>query len=301
MTRRLLVALDGSAYARRVLPLAEALARSSGRTLRLVQVVPGLDVRPFGSAEVAMAARRVQHARRRQAELELHELSQYLTNQGLSVEVAVPGGEPGRVLSGLALPEAADAVLISTHGDGGFADLLYGSVSGQVLRGSRIPVLLVAPWAQVSWPVQNRPRILVALDGSPLAERALAAAIDLVRPEQPELFLLSVAASDSQRQTQTAYLACLQPGATTLAECGRPAETIARLATEQDVDLIAMGTHGHGGALRATLGSVAADTLRIADVPLLLVPAAVPVATRERGTGFEPATYYLEGSRSRPG
>ena len=59
---------------------------------------------------------------------------------------------------------------------------------------------------------------------------------------------------------------------------GRPAESIAEYATENDVDLIAIATHGRSGISRWAWGSVADRILRSTCVPVLMVraPGCVP-------------------------
>lgn len=59
---------------------------------------------------------------------------------------------------------------------------------------------------------------------------------------------------------------------------GRPAESIAEYATENEIDLITIATHGRSGVSRWSWGSVADRILRSACVPLLMVraPGCVP-------------------------
>lgn len=59
---------------------------------------------------------------------------------------------------------------------------------------------------------------------------------------------------------------------------GRAAESIAEYATKNDVDLIAIATHGRSGISRWAWGSVADRVLRSACVPILMVraPGCVP-------------------------
>ncbi|MBE7495494.1 MAG: universal stress protein [Verrucomicrobiaceae bacterium] len=52
---------------------------------------------------------------------------------------------------------------------------------------------------------------------------------------------------------------------------GRPAETICRVAAEEDVDAIVIPTHGHSGLARALLGSVAEKVVRHAPCSVLIV------------------------------
>ena len=53
---------------------------------------------------------------------------------------------------------------------------------------------------------------------------------------------------------------------------GDPSRQIGPAASELHVDLIVMGTHGHGALERLLLGSVAERVLRTAPVPVLTVP-----------------------------
>jgi nucleotide-binding universal stress UspA family protein len=59
-----------------------------------------------------------------------------------------------------------------------------------------------------------------------------------------------------------------------------PHAAILRYVRDQDVDLIAMGTHGRTGVERYLLGSVAEKVVRLADVPVLTVPGSDDGATR---------------------
>jgi len=57
----------------------------------------------------------------------------------------------------------------------------------------------------------------------------------------------------------------------TMIQAGQPAETILDVARSDDVDMIAMTTHGRSGIQRFLLGSVADRVVRHAHVPVLLV------------------------------
>jgi nucleotide-binding universal stress UspA family protein len=57
----------------------------------------------------------------------------------------------------------------------------------------------------------------------------------------------------------------------TAVRIGPVAETIVQFAKTNDIDLIAMATHGRTGMARWTLGSVAAQVLREGSTPVFLV------------------------------
>ena len=63
-----------------------------------------------------------------------------------------------------------------------------------------------------------------------------------------------------------------------LIEHGRIVNSIVNVAEDQDVDLIAIASHGRTGLSRALYGSVAAALLYQVDRPLLLIRAAIEPA-----------------------
>ena len=62
---------------------------------------------------------------------------------------------------------------------------------------------------------------------------------------------------------------------------GTPFEQILRTATQNNVDLIVMGTHGRTGLARVMLGSVAERVVRLAPCPVLAVKAAATGTEQE--------------------
>ena len=59
--------------------------------------------------------------------------------------------------------------------------------------------------------------------------------------------------------------------ARTALRTGKPHDEIVLLATDEQADLIVIGTHGRGGLNRAFLGSVADRVVRLAPCPVLTV------------------------------
>lgn len=143
--------------------------------------------------------------------------------------------------------------------------------------------------------------ILVPLDGSDLAERALQPASDLARcfaarlvllrvvtshlvsvsafgPSE-QLYQLSNAVSGHDTTMASEYLAGVSrqrslagiPVDTAVLE-GVPAETIITVAHNKQADLILMSTHGRTGLRRLIYGSVADAVLRASSVPVMLIP-----------------------------
>lgn len=108
---------------------------------------------------------------------------------GVHVTTALLHGAVGEAVVAHAAEIAADLVVMTTHGRGGLSRLWLGSVAEHVIREASRPVLLVrpgeAPSGSIAGPVtrQDFRRVLVALDGSSLAETVLEPAMDAVGSE----------------------------------------------------------------------------------------------------------------------
>src|SRR5690606_27449270 len=74
-----------------------------------------------------------------------------------------------------------DAVVMCTHGRGGWSRFWLGSVAQELVRTLRVPILLTRPHGEdeglADPPPETAPlRVLVTLDGSQYAEQAMALA-----------------------------------------------------------------------------------------------------------------------------
>lgn len=137
--------------------------------------------------------------------------------------------------------------------------------------------------------------ILVAFDGSPLAERALTYAIETF-PDATITTIYVINPNDSVIDAEAGGLpvaedwyenaqeraANIQTTAVDLAaehgrdidtvtEVGRPARTIVDYADDHNVDQIVMGSHGRSGIDRTLLGSVAETVTRRVQIPVTII------------------------------
>jgi nucleotide-binding universal stress UspA family protein len=142
-------------------------------------------------------------------------------------------------------------------------------------------------------------RILVPLDGSPVAERALPAALTLAEKFESQIILLQVldipvptpptshpevtigwvreARQHAYREAES-YLETVQGEldqqgvkTRTLLRDTAPAEDILDVAGAENIDLIIMSSHGRGGLARWTFGSVAEKIVHHSPCPVLLI------------------------------
>lgn len=120
-------------------------------------------------------------------------------------------------------------------------------------------------------------RILVPLDGSEVSRVSLETVLPIAATRNSFVALLHVSAPPDSSPEIPPFLyaaaAELEARATRVSlhvRCGDPAEEILAFAHKEEVDLIAMGTHGRTGFQRWVLGSVTEEVLRKAPVPLLV-------------------------------
>ena len=139
--------------------------------------------------------------------------------------------------------------------------------------------------------------ILVAVDGSPDADRALAQAIDLAESEHTHLTLMTAVAhipasayltpaisaliADTQAEAQAILRRALDrvpedlPVTTILTDQPIRTALISQIKTGHH-DLVAMGSRGRGAVRSALLGSVSHYVLNHSPVPVLVVHADHP-------------------------
>ena len=123
-------------------------------------------------------------------------------------------------------------------------------------------------------------KVIVPLDGSELAQRALPYAKSVSRAFSVPLDL--VRAVDGGAQEAMQYLAAVRDdlrvegfAATATALSGQAAPAVIDRAGADPDGLLVMSTHGRGGLARITLGSVTDRVLHTASNPMLIVRAGI--------------------------
>jgi nucleotide-binding universal stress UspA family protein len=273
---RILVPLDGSAVAEMILPEVRKILRLVDSEIILIRsefpVVA--DVYPSVMFDTALEGARSY----------LQNVADRLSKEGVRTRTIVDLGPAAEFVLRTARQERATLIALATHGRTGAARALMGSVAEQIIRKSAVPVFafrtLPAGPAE-SLPTDERRQvrnILLPLDRSERAIRALDPAADLCRLFGSRLMLLHVLEPDDDKSSAEAYLQAVEARAgsqgivvTSLVERGNVVDEILDVARFHDADLIAMATHGRRGLSRLVTGSVAEGVLRKAYVPVLVI------------------------------
>ena len=143
---RILVPLDGSSRAESVVPLAVRLAQAQRGEVVLVHVVPVPELTEVGPPEAEALDLRERLARRneRVAQEYLDRIRRQLVGQGIAVRgLVLRDGDVRRRLARSIVDEAADLVVLSSHGRSGHADVPHGSIAAYQIAHSTTPLLIV--------------------------------------------------------------------------------------------------------------------------------------------------------------
>jgi nucleotide-binding universal stress UspA family protein len=210
------------------------------------------------------------------------------------VEREVAEGPAASVLVEAA--DGADLLVVGSRGRGGFKGLLLGSVSQECVQHARCPVAISGRPGLAGEDVGSTGRILVGLDGSEGARRALdwasgearlrGARLRLLLAWQFPLGLFSEPGLlvDGETVERLAQIGremldemCQGLGPVLegleverVAVQGPPAAAL--VAGSADADLLVVGTRGHGGFAGLLLGSVSQACAHHAVCPLVVVP-----------------------------
>lgn len=276
----ILVPLDGSTTAERALRIAYAVAERIGAEVVAMRVrthsdddahEPHGDDGDTGESYLRAAVRR-------------------FTDSAPTRLLVVDGDPASQILAAASPPDTM--VCMASHGRTGLTRLVLGSVAEEVVRHAAAPVIVVGPHG-TSVPLRSeRAHLVVCTDGSPAAETVVTPAAslsnllgttcDVIHATPPDedvsLDLLPAPVPIRDRAEGACRRCCellrdADVDASAHLLFGEPAGAVTGHARRTHASFIAVATHGRSGFARATLGSTAADIVRLSPCPVLVVPA----------------------------
>jgi nucleotide-binding universal stress UspA family protein len=142
MFKTILVPLDGSKRAEKILPYVEDLANARESRVVLLQVIE-----PDNSiSEAPMAVYHSQEkteVARKEAKAYLASLAENFRIKGIVATSRVEEGTVAKVILEVAEEEKADLIAMASHGRTGLSRVFYGSVAAGILNQADRPVLLI--------------------------------------------------------------------------------------------------------------------------------------------------------------
>lgn len=286
MIRSIVVALDGSRFAERALPLAAAVAGSAGALIRLARVHLPL---PFSALPGRFDA--VERARRAGEGEYLERVARHPALRGHAVETAVLDGPVVFALRTTGMAQPDTLLLLTSHRRRPFRRALSGNVADALVGTPGVPVLLAGIDREDRTGAFGR--VLVLLDRSEAAERVLYPAVSVEGTVDVEYVLVHV-----ERQPDSARLRPLRAERATwsLKRSARllelaGARVTPRTPTATDVvrgvadmwrpgDLLAMETEARKGLGRLLRGSTADRIVRTLPGAAVLVFSPQPTSKR---------------------
>jgi nucleotide-binding universal stress UspA family protein len=142
--KKVLVPLDGSAYAESILEHVRMMASSCGSPEVILLTV----IEPYSPESYIVPENILEEAHKKamaQARKRLKELATDLSREGISANVEVLDGNPAEAILEYARENAVNLIVLSTHGRTGMTRWALGSNTDRVIRRSPIPILVVSP------------------------------------------------------------------------------------------------------------------------------------------------------------
>lgn len=300
MFRRIVVPLDGSARAEKSLAVAGRLARATGSRVLLLRVV-NVPVTPASGINPPQILLQQVSTRLESARLYLRNAARSPHLERVQVETEAIEGPIAETILEVSDTIGADLIVICSHGHTGALHWPLGSVAHDVVKNGDIPTFVLREHGILPGDAeaQHAPRALIALDGSPYAERIVIPAINLVEAlaghEPAEAHLYAVIGS-LPTDDFTHYLARLADelrlgvlagrNVTVRWSLGLGDDYVAALANAASggdghgpATFVALATHARSGWQRWVNGSVTESLLKATRAPLLLAGPAASTST----------------------
>ena len=300
MYTKILIPLDGSKTAEKVLPYARFLAGSLNLPVELLAVVDIVEMATHISADRARYLDTMIEDSVRNSEQYLKGIARTFPS---GTKCTLEKGKAEQMIIEAASADKGTLVTMATHGRSGINRWLMGSVTEKVLRGATNPLLLVRATEEAkAGGGATLKSIVVPLDGSELAEGVLPAVAELgktlklavvlfraysiptgayaggegyyaVNYEELLTAMRDEAVDYLEKKTEAVKKLGIA-NVSYVAKEGFAADEIISLARKSPDNLIAMCTHGRSGVKRWVLGSVTETVVRHSADPVLVIRAA---------------------------
>jgi nucleotide-binding universal stress UspA family protein len=266
---KILWASDGLKESNIALKYAEFLAIQLHGQVFGLNVIPYLEhILPEYPTEILGWFRKAEHS----AYKRLEGIKEKLRRKGIKFKTIVEKGVPYEKILDVSKKEKADLIVMGKRGYESVEKDPLGSNTIKVLRASQVPILIT----KYSKRKIGIKKILIPIDLHSKSTKVTEYAIDLARLLKAKIYLLYVfELNNYQRFSEKILNAFVAPYVQKIQEIAiglpsqdlviKPKVTVAPnawkgiidFAREEDIDLIAIATHGRKGILRFFLGSIA--------------------------------------------
>ena len=225
-------------------------------------------------------------------EKRLEEVKKGIEELGLEVETRVPIGFAADEIVKLAKSEDISLILIASHGEGIIKKIFLGSTTHNVIRRSPVPVLIEKFKNVKSGDFElvckrKFDKIMVPTDFSECADEVLDMVVKMHTPAR-KIILVSIIESSNdleeleerKKESREKLEEIKEQLKEHQVDCelsvkigeGVASSNIIRIAKDEEVGIIIMGTRGKGFIKDLLLGSTADRVAQRSPIPVLLVP-----------------------------
>lgn len=278
MIKNILFGVDGSAFGEIAREYAIDLALRLDARLEAVHIVDSRMLEfPLVAPQTGCitwnpgAVNGLQQALRTRGEALLRETVARGEQAGIPIATTIEFGHPAQVFA--EIQSRTELVILGRQGEHSkTAPDITGSTMERFVRRADRPCLVTpAAFKPIS-------KILVGVDGSACAARALREAIGLANALHLPLILLTVA--ENEKDTEPAQRISLEAhsiarahncAAAAALATGAPATRLLEKAADMACDLVVIGSHGHGMIYDRLIGGAASHVIARAQTPVMLV------------------------------
>ncbi len=283
MYETILVPTDGSSPANRAIDAAMSIATRTDATVHGVYV---LDLREV-PASIAVDLEQLFSEEGRRALATVEDAGSEAGIQPVTATVKASASIHEAILK-YADEHDVELIVMGSHGRSGIDRFLLGSVTERTVRASAIPVLTIK---ETPLPADLE-SVLIPTDGSRGSMAAASHAIDLATAFGAAVHVvhsIDLTVGGGELATGPVYSEFERIGRESVDEVIEQAEqagvdriessiltgsagrAIVKYATDRDIDVVVIGTHGRSGLDRWLLGSVAEKVVRTAPMPVMTV------------------------------
>lgn len=267
----LLLSTDGSEFSEGAVREAINLAKTCASRLFALSVV---ETNPeYETLAPQLVEKEIEKAR-----AYLEAVRERAAKENVNCEIVIHQGEDSyRYIVDEAAKRHAEMIIMGRRGRTGLKRLMMGSVTAKVIGHAPCNVLVVPRAAKI-----ELKKILVATDGSRYSDAAAMEAIGIAKRCGAKLTVISVVPSELIAEKEQKAAECNIKNIKDLAEKegisvegliaeGKPYEAIVNTATEKNIDLIVVGSHGRTGFEKLLMGSVTERVIGLSPCAVLVV------------------------------
>jgi nucleotide-binding universal stress UspA family protein len=296
MFNHILLPLDGSILAERVLPHAVSLTEAFGSKLTLLRVVfQNEDVNSLGIVNPMDW-----QMRKTEAESYLQSVQQRLQDIGVECEAHIIEGKPAHQIIEYAKHNDVQLIVLSSHGSSGVSEWNINSTVQKVLFRALIPIMIVRAYQEPFEELKGLKydNLMIPLDGSKRAECILPLAESICDVQSSKLFLTHIveepnlpcqtplddedsalieSVNQLNYQESQNYLFQIKEQLThdnveiIIERSKKPTAALHNIIERENIDLVLLSAHGFSGDNRWPYGKITLNFIVFGTTPLIII------------------------------